>query len=338
MNAAIPTIHFDTDALPESERFEQWRAAVAAYDITRPGDDGSFQAKVDAWTLGDMVVTSNRLDGARFVRSAEKIRADGIEHYSFFLLRQGSWTGDTGSGLLTIGPGQVVAFDLTRPMDCEWTGGDCITLSIARGALDAAMPRVPDLHGAALNGSMGRLLADHLSSLVAALPGMEQGEVPAVVKATVGLLASCLAAMGKQAAPEDATGSAVRHRIRRHIDRHLAARDLTPGRICADLNLSRSTLYRAFAPHGGIASYIRTRRLEAVHVLLSDPNERRSIADVAYEYGFVSDAHFSRAFRQQFGYSPREARLGAHGLAEIGTVESAEEGPALFRTWISKIG
>jgi AraC-like DNA-binding protein len=341
MNPVVPTIHFDTASLPEGEGFDRWRSAIAGYDITRPDDAGAFEAKVDAWTLGDLVVTSNRLGGARFVRSAEKTRADGIDHYSFFLLRQGgAWIGDIGGSLLTIGPGQVVVFDLTRPMDAEWTGGECITLGIARRVLDAATPHMPDLHGALLDGAAGRLIADHFLSLVRELPTLKQDDVSVVTRATVALVASCVtaAAEGRQST-EATSGAPLWHRIRRYIDQNLAEPDLTPERVARELSLSRSALYRAFTPSGGIAAYIRTRRLEAVHVLLNDPNERRSIADIAYDFGFVSDAHFSRTFGQQFGYSPREARRGAgndlHDLAEIVDTES---GPALFRRWMRKIG
>jgi AraC-like DNA-binding protein len=342
MTAAIPTIHFDTASLPESQRFDAWRSAVAAYDITRPsGTTGSFEARVDAWTLGDLVVTSNRLSATRFVRSDEKAKADGVDHYTFFLLRQGgAWIGDTGGNLITIGPGQVVVFDLTRPVDGEWTGGECITLGIARPVLDAVTPHVPDLHGAVLDGAAGRLIADHLLSLVRELPGLTEADVPVVTRATVGLIASCVgAAAERRTSAEAARGSPLRHRIRRHIDQRLAVRELTPDDIARDLGLSRSALYRGFATMGGVAAYIRTRRLEAVHVLLNDPNERRSIAEIAYQFGFVSDAHFSRAFRQQFGYSPREARRGtANVLRDLAEVVDSESGPALFRKWMKKIG
>jgi AraC-like DNA-binding protein len=340
MSPQVPTIHFDTADLPAHERFERWRAAVAAYDVGQPPDasPGGFTAKVDAWMLGDLVVTSNRLSPVRFVRPVEKAKADGIDHYAFLLLKEGSWVGDVGGRMLTAGPGQVVSFDLTRPMDAAGSGGGSITLNVARPAMDAALPRPPDLHGAMLNGSMGRLLADHFLSLVRELPAMEQGAVPTVIKATVGLIASCIAAAAEtNELPEPARGSAVRHRIRRYIDQNLTADDLTPARIARDLNLSRSVLYRTFGRSGGVASYVRTRRLEAVHALLSNPDDERSIAEIAYGFGFVSDAHFSRAFRQQFGYSPREARLGTARLSEIATI-SNEAGPGLFREWIREIG
>ena len=340
MPSTVPKIHFDSAALPERERFDTWRVGVTAYDCTLLGDaaPGSFVAQVDAWLLGDLVITSNRLSPVRFVRSAAKASGDGIDHYSLILLRQGSWTGDVDGRMMTIGPGQLVAFDLSRPMVAEGTDADSITVAVVRNAVENVVPRLPDLHGLVLDGAMGRLLADHLLSLVRQLPAMQQEDVPAAVKATIALIAACLTSSETQEPAASAAELDIRHRVRRYIDQHLAAPDLTPDRICRDLTLSRSVLYRAVAPGPGIASYIRTRRLEAVHVLLADPNEHRGIADIAYGFGFVSDAHFSRSFRRRFGYSPREARLGAGRFRELTTALSNEEVPAAFREWMKKIG
>jgi AraC-like DNA-binding protein len=342
MTLKVPRIHFDTAALPADERFERWRASVPAYDVTPPPDAAaaSFRAQADAWLLGDLVVTSGLLSAMRFARSAEKAKADGFDRYSLLLLRQGRWTGNVGGRLLTVGPGQVVLFDLTRPMEAAGIASDSITLGLARNALAAAMPRMPDVHGAVLDGAMGRLLADHLLLLVHQLPAMEQGEVPAVVEATVGVIAACLAATSAmEETPLSASELELRHRIMRHVDQQLAAPDLTPAHICRELACSRSALYRALGPSTGIAAYVRTRRLEAVHVLLHDPAERRNIADIARGFGFVSDEHFNKSFRRRFGYTPGKARRGAGGhLRELTAVASNEDAPAAYGEWTKKIG
>ena len=80
--------------------------------------------------------------------------------------------------------------------------------------------------------------------------------------------------------------------------------------------LSRSTLYATCEPVGGVAALIQRRRLERIHAHLTDPGERRRISEIAFQYGFVSKAHFSRAFRNAFGCSPREARGGVPYTAE----------------------
>jgi AraC-like DNA-binding protein len=340
MTPKVPRLHFDTAALPEAERLERWRVSVPAYDVAQPDDaaPGSFYARMSAWLLGDLVVTSGLLSAMRFDRTAEKAKADGFDRYSLVLLREGGWTGDVGGRLLTVGPGEVVLFDLTRPMRADGIASDSITLGIARHVMAAAMPRVSDLHGAVLDGAAGRMLADHLLLLVHQLTVMEQEDVPAVVEATVGALAGAVAATAEA---REATASAeleIRHRIRRYIDRNLASAELTPQRICRELSLSRSAVYRAFGPAIGIAAYIRTRRLEAAHVLMHDPAEHRSIAGVARAFGFVSDAHFSKAFRRRFGYSPGKARLGAASyFHELTSLVGNDEAPAAYVKWTKRI-
>jgi AraC-like DNA-binding protein len=72
--------------------------------------------------------------------------------------------------------------------------------------------------------------------------------------------------------------------------------------------LSRSTLYALCEPLGGVAAFIQKRRLNRVHAILANPHHRGRISEVAHQHGFVSGAHFSRAFRRAFDCSPREAR------------------------------
>ena len=74
------------------------------------------------------------------------------------------------------------------------------------------------------------------------------------------------------------------------------------------LGISRSNLYRVFKPKGGVASYIHRRRLVVIHRILSNPKEHRRVSIIAAQYGFISLAHFSRAFRAEFGYSASAAR------------------------------
>ena len=60
------------------------------------------------------------------------------------------------------------------------------------------------------------------------------------------------------------------------------------------------------------AQYIWERRLEACSRDLLEPRlAGRTVAEIAYGRGFNDAAHFSRAFRERFGCSPREWRLRA---------------------------
>jgi AraC-like DNA-binding protein len=83
---------------------------------------------------------------------------------------------------------------------------------------------------------------------------------------------------------------------------------LTPATIAAQLNISLRQLYRAFNGTDSPAARIRSRRLEHAAELLSARSTQPPVERVAQECGFVSAEYFSRAFRREFGLSPRAYR------------------------------
>jgi AraC-like DNA-binding protein len=336
MSTLVQRLDVDSAPLPQAERFAYWRQGMTGYDVA-PVGDAPFGVKMDCWTLKDLVITDGTLTPVRFGRPPEKVRSDGIDHFSFLLVRSGTWTGEIDGRSVTGGPGQLIVLDLAHPFEIVLgaDGLDSITVSVGRDALEAAAPLHTKVHGRVLDDAPGRMLADYFSSLTLRLSTLEQSHAAAVAKASIGVIAGCLATLPPSVdEPIEGPAVALRHRVRRHIDKNLADRGLTPARICRELAITRPTLYRTFQPLGGVASYIQRRRLEAVHARLAHPLDQR-ISDVAYSFGFVSEAHFSTAFRRRFGYSPRQARLGnAHARVET---MSESSGPVLFREWIKAI-
>ena len=55
------------------------------------------------------------------------------------------------------------------------------------------------------------------------------------------------------------------------------------------------------------AKYIRQKRLEKAATLLKSTSLR--IADIAYDCGFVDQAHFSKLFQRAYSLSPSSYRL-----------------------------
>lgn len=74
--------------------------------------------------------------------------------------------------------------------------------------------------------------------------------------------------------------------------------------LATALALSRSQLYRRLKPLVGFspAHYIRYVRLQKAKEFLE--KGEGNIGDVAFNVGFVSQSHFTRAFKEQFGFNP----------------------------------
>jgi AraC-like DNA-binding protein len=94
----------------------------------------------------------------------------------------------------------------------------------------------------------------------------------------------------------------------RLIEAELGSSGLQPLKLSHRLGISRSRLYRLFEPYGGVARYIRKQRLLRIFGALGDPTRQEAVADLAFRYGFEDQSSFSRAFKREFGFSPRDVR------------------------------
>ncbi len=85
---------------------------------------------------------------------------------------------------------------------------------------------------------------------------------------------------------------------------------LSPAQVAQGIGVSLRQLYRLFAEDAmGISEWIRHRRLARCAADLRDGTQNHlPITEIAFRWGFSDAAHFSRAFKQQFGVAPRDYR------------------------------
>lgn len=307
-----------------------WQTAFPHLEIVRRAEDAvsGREDQVAVWTLGDMALMRASLSAVAFRRPPVYITADGRDALAFAVLTRGSWAGRAGGSDLAVGLGELVALDPGLPLSVSSSTCECVVVSVPRGAVQDAVSVKPDLHGHVFRGVGGALLTDHILSLARHVGGMQAQEVPAVRGAMLAQIAAAITLI----APEDAVKPGVlrmQHAIKRYIDRHLTDEHLSPDDVARALEISRSSLYRAFQSEGGIEAHIRRRRLQAVHALLRMPGETRSIEQLAHSFGFSRPSHMTTAFRRSFGYSPlrlrtaRRTRARSDGIANGSRSEDA---------------
>ncbi len=92
------------------------------------------------------------------------------------------------------------------------------------------------------------------------------------------------------------------------IEANLTKTDLSVEEVARSLGISRMQLYRKVkAVLGtGVTDFIQSLRLTKARELLLD--DRRTIADVAYELGFSSPSYFATSFRARYQLTPSEFR------------------------------
>jgi AraC-like DNA-binding protein len=313
-HAAVSRTRFSTEGLAGREGWTAWRSVFAPlFDIKEADEPAAFRADIDAFELPTMVVARIDFCGVQQtgLRSGELIRASGLDHYAIELcLESDLYCCEGRNGTARIGAGNILVLDLSQTSTLTASNSATIALTVPRAVLDRHCPGIESLHGARIAESgLSRLLADHMLSLYRRLPDMTADEADTASKATVTLAGACLAPSAERIAGAGGIiERTVLDRARRYIESRLDDPHLTPAAICGAIGASRSSLYHLFRQCGGVARYIQERRLRCVHAALRDPVEWRSISQLAYGHGFTSAAHFSRAFRNLFGCSPRDVK------------------------------
>jgi len=301
-------IHADASAI----------ATRANSDVQTPpvmAADRDFYAHVRLWHPGPVIVSDTRLSTQHWIRDHDARARAQVDHLMLYTHIEGVSHIRNERGAFEVAPGDIVLLDLAARQEVRMGEAHCVFLTIPRLTLKP----LEDVHGVpyfahvSADSAVGRLLHEHVMSLVRHLPQLSPDALSWLIPGSIALIsASVNAASAAADAAEPAAVSPIARRIQRYVEANLAAGSLTPVVVGERFGVSRSRLHRLFESSGGFTRYVQSRRLtRCLESMASDP--QRNIADIAYEWGFGNQSAFSRAFKRQFGMSPREIKRGTSG-------------------------
>ncbi|MET0916899.1 MAG: helix-turn-helix domain-containing protein [Burkholderiales bacterium] len=338
ISESLPSFRFDTAAVAAADRFDAWQAVLGGVCSLRAAEGlepAACSSKAEAWHLGAMVAVDLQTNSQSHARTSRHIRSDQLDHYRLALKLEGCQTCDIGDHMRQMAPGTLLVVDQAQP-ECSHFHGDegrTLVFYMPREMLDELLPNPVDLHGLALHGPMAGLLTDHLTSLVRHLPNMRAVDANAVTAATLQLFAAAIdgSAATRERAQPVIESSQLRQACR-HIESHLADPALSAESIASFFRMSRATLYRLFEPLGGVAAYIKERRLLRIHAALATSGSTSRVQHLAEAHGFKSTTHMSREFRRLFGYTPTQAH--GQGAVPITTLAPSGHRTVQFHDWV----
>ncbi|MBO0661689.1 helix-turn-helix domain-containing protein [Jiella sp. MQZ9-1] len=301
---------FDVSRLSGEEKFDIWRNVVRPLFDVRPagGDPATFDGGANALHAGTVLLSRAKATAQSFHREVRKNTTPEWDHIVIQLYEQGGYVGDCAGTPIDLRPGEISVLDLARPLSTVASNFSNITLLIPRefGArLQGAI-----YHGRRLgNGErLTPLARSHMSFLADNAGQLTNAEMEAGVEALLALM-SARSFRDANAHVKAAMAASLRQRIVHFIDEHLADSDLSPAAIAYACGMSRASLYRLADVDGGLSTLVQARRLAKAYDMITDISARAiRIDDVAYAVGFVSAAHFSRAFKARYLIAPRELR------------------------------
>jgi AraC-like DNA-binding protein len=307
--------HFDAHQLPCEARWMAWHDGLSEFAIDAEGDagpafDGSISTCLAPTGLSFTLVES---------RAPQSLAAaKGLVGEVFWLAV--SLSGDSVLDLdgqrIDMAPGDILYGKQGAPCALEISTEFRMLLVNIPASLIARRLLLPlpnkAIHLSGRSG-MGRIFSGLLFAVAASIDDLDETLTGPIEAALPQFLLTSLFGESGEAAPlagPAAVRAAVLQRVWRTIEQHLDDVDLSIARIAAIHGLSVRYLQKLFEESGqNFSRYVRRRRLEQCRAELANPlNRDVSITTTCFRWGFNDSATFSRAFREEFGISPREYR------------------------------
>lgn len=282
------------------------------------GDADRFDGRLEAWTFGPVSLSRLTSDPLSYVRRRHHLADEAEEHYLVTVPAMSEVYFAQGGRDVRCRPGGFILERSNEPYEfSHGARNDLWVLKVPVAALGGRIRR-PDrfctLQFDARTG-VGQLFVDLLTLLPLRFAGLSAEARGAIGQQLVDLMAL---AVREDDRTLTSTASPVRDahlaRVEAYVRLHLADPALDPERIAGACGISVRYLHDLLRETGrSLGAWVREQRLDACRAMLADPSCRRTLAEVAYAWGFTDQAQFSRLFKARFGETPRDFRRNACG-------------------------
>ncbi|MEU1426232.1 AraC family transcriptional regulator [Nocardia sp. NPDC005746] len=306
-----------TTELSKHDRPGYWREQVSANQggarvdfADWPNFHGALRVqRLASYRLGDFQNVAFESTGISYERTIADIDADGDRSARLLVARSGPLDIEQHGTRVSLRPGQMGVVDWGQRM--VLSHADHVRAWILNIPADALrLPEAPvsrsflalDTHDPLLGSVLA--LTEQLSRHGDA---MTPSQFLRISTHWTGLLAG---ALDERRAPEDTKFAAISRDARVYIQRCSDDPRLTVDAVAEHLGITRRQLERAMRDFGTSPhSYLLATRLDRAAKRLADPrNAGYTIADIAYDSGFVALSVFTKGCRDRFGVPPGRLR------------------------------
>lgn len=301
---------WSTESVAASSRFEAWQHVLSRSHLEwqlNPLPGAEIAATVRSRQVDELQLVACRSRPCSGRRQRAQIARCSEAYFGLLYVRGGSERVRDAAGERVLRAGDLLFWDSRREQSFTILDTlDKLTLLIPQTAMQAALPRAGDYAGTVIRGPLAGLMKASLETLSGVCDELDAPHAKTASDIALQVLANLLRA--RDDARADAGPAALSETLLRYIERHLHEDDLNPRRIAQAHGISLRYLHLLFSRHGmSVSRWIKQRRLLRCQTELAR-QRAGTIAEIAHRWGFGDAAQLSRAFRAEFGCSPRDYR------------------------------
>jgi len=317
---SYPDRQFSTDALHASKRLGAWREMISDVffnvdiDVDRTTQE-NWLASISVVEVQNLSISQYVTDRARGIRSRRSIAADCEEFYIFVFPIRGAMYFSQYAREGTVEPGHYV---MLRSSDFYQLSCDQhfagVFLKVPTQSIDATYDAA-NRHCSnwrPANQVMSKLLLSTLLTISDLSPTERTDFASSLHKQLLNMIITML--QTEEGIDHTATTAAhhgIYQRLTRLVEIRYHDENFSPAVAAAELKVSLGYMHRCVKAHGtSFSRLLRDTRLARSFEMLHEPATRRHVGEIAYLNGFSDHSGFSKIFKQRYGKTPRELRLG----------------------------
>jgi AraC-like DNA-binding protein len=307
---------YATTGVPTHQRRQFWQDVISRTYFPL---EISFAAGVDfngslgAWALGPVSVSRNVSDGLLYRRHERHLLNEREECYLITVPETAEIRFTQDGKEVRCRPGAFLIERSHLPYEFSHSEPAALwVLKIPSTILRARISRPERLATLQFDASrgVGALFVDTLRLAVTRIDELDEAGRTLIGRHLIDLLAMAVESDERVLVGHSSSvRNAHLHRCEHFIRAHLDDIRLTPQMVADGCGISLRYLHQIFEAEGiTVCGYIRNQRLSMCDTMLRDPDCRKSIAEIAYQWGYGDQAQFSRNYRSRFGRTPSDAR------------------------------
>ncbi|USP04521.1 helix-turn-helix domain-containing protein [Vibrio sp. LQ2] len=302
---------FSTDTLEQKDRFNYWNDVVTKHYAPCLGvasDTTQFKATTTVQHVGSTELSHVASESIRYDRRVADLRSVPREDIFLSVMLEGEGYFEQNERQVSHQVGDILIYDSGKPYSFNYTSAyKAMLLRIPRPLIQAKVTRLDNLGGTVLNdqSSFGRLIKSLMNetSIIASSPDLINEDE--FIVPTLDMLTTAISRATSTDTPI-ASHNKLLNEIKTYIRNHITDEELSLESVASEKGISLRTLSRLFAEAGETPrNWLQSQRLSCAYDALA--NKRvTNITEAALTFGYKDLSHFSRTFKKQFGYSPRE--------------------------------